>query len=183
VRGSGDGVRGVELIEGDGQIGEHQLLEFLGSGEACLERQAALPDARLEVGEAGGGFLALGGGLGAEIAGGLRVAELEEGAARHLWVVEHPVHDLELGDRTGAVLGEPGVTLYELVGDRAWHPAVALPEEAEEEGPARVDLVEADGQDLALGGEVAEGGADEEADGALRWLQDGTSPRRCPRSL
>ena len=83
----------------------------------------------------------------------LRITEIEERPASHLWVVQHPVQDLQLGDTLATpVLLQPRLlhqqrkVILSLLG----HPAVAFPQKADEVGPGTVDFGQTDRQHLAL---------------------------------
>ena len=81
-----------------------------------------------------------------------RIAEVEEGVARHLRVPQDAVKELQFRDR-GTVLDmflQPRLALDDFGRNRVGNPPVPLAEQAEEVRPTAFDLGEAQRQDLTL---------------------------------
>ena len=83
-----------------------------------------------------------------------RVAEVEEGVVLHLRVVEHAVEDFQFrhGSASLNVLLEPGFPLDDFGPDGVRNPAVAFAQQADEIGPAALDLGQAEREHLAFVG-------------------------------
>jgi len=72
-----------------------------------------------------------------------RIAKEEHPVGVHLRVAQHAVDDLQLGDALARLVLHPPVLAGRLVAERLGHPAIALAQDAHEEGAAVVDLLEA----------------------------------------
>ena len=95
-------------------------------------------------------FLGIGRGVGDEVGAAVlgpgRIAEIEEGPAGHVGVVQDTVEDFQLRHALAAQAGQPGLLFPHVGGEGlvAGGPAVALAEQADEERTAGVDLVQAE---------------------------------------
>ena len=81
------------------------------------------------------------------------VAEIEAGPIRHVRVVQYAMQNFQFRDTLLFVLdfGQPGLLLKQFRREALGHPAVAISQQADEEGAAAIDLGQTDRQHLPLG--------------------------------
>jgi len=84
-----------------------------------------------------------------------RVPEIEKRMAEHLRVLEHAVEDLQFRDALARVVLNPAELLERIGRVARRHPTVAVAQDADEERPALVDLLEAELEDLVVLGLLA----------------------------
>jgi len=142
------------LIDYHGQVFLNPLAECHRVRVVLSAREWFLANSLLERGQACDAFRVLFAKLVAMLGRDTiqvgRVAEVEHGSVGHGRVVQHPMHDLQLGDALLTVLGQPGLKLDQFRGDLLRNPAVSLAEQADEKRPTSLDFRQADGQDLAF---------------------------------
>ena len=162
----------VEPVDHPGQIRQDELAELVRIAVILSHRHTAQADALLQIGQflpalAGaparlirtvllqliqrGPFMTDGALLVRKTFQVAGIPQVKKGVFGHGGIPQHPVQDLQLGHGGVLVFCQPGFALDQFRGNLVRHPAVALPQQADEIGPAALDLAQADRQHLAFG--------------------------------
>ncbi len=143
----------VFLVDGRPEIFQHVLPEGLRVGVVFPDfphRCCAGPDAGFQVGQLLRCGSVLGGMVTAVCLGIARVAEIKKGATGGVGIVQDAVQDFQLGQALVAVSIQPFLFLDQSNRELTGHPAVAFAQQADEVGAAEFNLLQADGQHLAV---------------------------------